>query len=92
MKNIQERIKAILVDEMEIDIDLAVEKANLTNNRQDTYECLSVFEDIAMDSLMLVDFISNLEIEFDIKIQLKDFDNIKTFKDIAIMISHRLSE
>lgn len=91
MNEIQIRIKEILVNEIEINFETAIKNANLRNNMQNSYEHISLYDDAGMDSLMLVDFISSLEIEFDLNLQLKDFDNIKTIEDVTLMITQKLS-
>ncbi|MEG0518842.1 MAG: phosphopantetheine-binding protein [Bacteroidales bacterium] len=92
MEEIKTRIKDILVNEIEVNLEAAIQNANLKNNMQNSYEHISLFDDAGMDSLMLVDLISSLEIEFELDLQLQDFENLKTIEDLALMVTQKLSK
>lgn len=65
-----EKVKDILVDQLDVDEDVITLEANVVN-------------DLGADSLDVVDIVMSLEEEFDIEIPDDEFENVKTVGDIV---------
>ena len=77
MQDIQEKVKAFLVDELEIDEEKIFDEALLR-------------DDLAIDSLEVVDIIVFVEREFGFKMKPEDFRTIKTYGQFCRVIQERL--
>lgn len=65
-----EKVREILVDQLELDEDVVTMEANVVN-------------DLGADSLDVVDIVMSLEEEFDIEIPDEEFEHVKTVGDIV---------
>ena len=74
---IEERIKNFLVEDMEIDAEKILPDARLK-------------EDLAIDSLEVVDTVVFVEREFGFKMKSEEFKNIKTFGQFVDYITERV--
>lgn len=73
--NIEEKVKGIVVDQLEVSIDkLSAE---------------TTFEDIDADSLDIVELVMALEEEFDLEISDQEIENIKNIGDIVKYIESK---
>ena len=77
MNDIQEKVKAFLVDELEIDEEKIMDDASLR-------------EDFAIDSLEVVDIIVFVEREFGFKMKPEDFRTIKTYGQFCQFIQEKI--
>ncbi len=77
LNDIQEKVKAFLVDELEIDEEKIMDDASLR-------------EDFAIDSLEVVDIIVFVENEFGFKMKPEDFRTIKTYGQFCQFIQEKL--
>ena len=77
LNDIQEKVKAFLVDELEIDEEKIMDDASLR-------------EDFAIDSLEVVDIIVFVEREFGFKMKPEDFRTIKTYGQFCKFIQEKL--
>ena len=77
LNDIQEKVKAFLVDELEIDEEKIADEASLR-------------EDLAIDSLEVVDIIVFVEREFGFKMKREDFRTIKTYGQFCQFIQEKL--
>ena len=77
LNDIQEKLKAFLVDELEIDEEKIMDEASLR-------------EDFAIDSLEVVDIIVFVEREFGFKMKPEDFRTIKTYGQFCKFIQEKL--
>ena len=68
-----EKVKAIIVDQLDVDENDVVESANIQ-------------DDLGADSLDIVDLVMSFEEEFDIEIPDDQVENIKTVGDIVKFI------
>ena len=73
--NIEEKVKGIVVDQLEVSID------KLTAE--------TTFEDIDADSLDIVELVMALEEEFDLEISDQEIENIKNIGDIVKYIESK---
>jgi acyl carrier protein len=71
-----EKVKSIIVDQLDVDEDKVVEKANIQ-------------DDLGADSLDIVDLVMSFEEEFDIEIPDEDVENIKTVGDVVKYIEDK---
>jgi acyl carrier protein len=79
MKNdIYEKIKNIIIEKFDIKTNQLTKKLRLK-------------EDLGADSLDLVEFIMDLEKEFNINISDEEADKINTIEDCLIYIKHKTS-
>lgn len=78
IKEIKEKVKAFLIDEMEIDPEKIVDDARLK-------------EDMGIDSLEVVDIVVLVEQEFDFKMKPEDFKNLVTFDQFCRFIAERVA-
>lgn len=85
VEEIKDKIKSILIDEIEIDLNLIVSPLGLP------IEEMSIFDDFGIDSLALVDLVACLETEYNIQLRLIDFDNNKTINTISAMLYDRVN-
>jgi len=74
--NIQDKVKSIVAEQLEIDID------SLTME--------TTFEEIDADSLDIVELVMALEEEFELEISDQEIENIKTVGDIVKYIESRI--
>ncbi|NLY38952.1 MAG: acyl carrier protein [Firmicutes bacterium] len=74
--NIQDKVKSIVAEQLEIDID------SLTME--------TTFEEIDADSLDIVELVMALEEEFELEISDQEIENIKTVGDIVKYIEPRI--
>lgn len=65
-----EKVREILVDQLDVDEDAVTMEANIQN-------------DLGADSLDIVDLVMSLEEEFDCEIPDEEIENIKTVGDIV---------
>ena len=77
LNDIQEKVKAFLVDELEIDEEKIMDDASLR-------------EDFAIDSLEVVDIIVFVENEFGFKMKQEDFRTIKTYGQFCQFIQENI--
>lgn len=77
LSEIEERVKAFLVDELEIDEAKIVREGRLK-------------EDMGIDSLEVVDIAVLVDQEFGVKIRIEDFRDHKTFGDFCDFIWTKL--
>ena len=77
LKDIQEKVTAFLVNELEIDESKIQGDARLK-------------EDLGIDSLEVVDVVVLVEQEFGFKMKPEDFKTIKTFDEFCSFIVERL--
>jgi len=77
IKEIKEKIKGFLVDEMEIDAEKITPEARLK-------------EDLNIDSLEVVDIIVLVEQEFGFKMKPEDFKELKTFDQFCQFIATKI--
>lgn len=68
-----EKVKAIIVDQLDVDENDVVESANIQ-------------DDLGADSLDIVDLVMSFEEEFDIEIPDEEVEKIKTVGDIVKFI------
>ena len=78
INEIQEKVNAFLVDELEIDEAKIADDARLK-------------EDLGIDSLEVVDVIVLVEQEFGFKMNREDFKDLKTYGDFCQFIAGRLA-
>ena len=78
INEIQEKVNAFLVDELEIDEAKIEDDARLK-------------EDLGIDSLEVVDVIVLVEEEFGFKMNREDFKDLKTYGDFCQFIAGRLA-
>ncbi|MBR6345802.1 MAG: acyl carrier protein [Bacteroidales bacterium] len=78
LAEIQEKTKAFLVDELEIDEEKIVPEASLR-------------EDLGIDSLEVVDVVVLVEQEFGLKMKPEDFKVIKTYGDFCGFILEKVA-
>ena len=78
INEIQEKVNAFLVDELEIDPSKIADDARLK-------------EDLGIDSLEVVDVIVLVEQEFGFKMSREDFKDIRTYGDFCQFIADRLA-
>ena len=78
INEIQEKVNAFLVDELEIDEAKIADDARLK-------------EDLGIDSLEVVDVIVLVEQEFGFKMNREDFKDLKTYGDFCQFIANRLA-
>ena len=78
INEIQEKVNAFLVDELEIDEAKIADDARLK-------------EDLGIDSLEVVDVIVLVEQEFGFKMSREDFKDIRTYGDFCQFIADRLA-
>jgi len=78
INEIQEKVNAFLVDELEIDESKIEDDARLK-------------EDLGIDSLEVVDVIVLVEQEFGFKMNREDFKDLKTYGDFCQFIANRLA-
>ena len=78
INEIQEKVNAFLVDELEIDEAKIADDARLK-------------EDLGIDSLEVVDVIVLVEQEFGFKMNREDFKDLKTYGDFCQFIADRLA-
>ena len=78
INEIQEKVNAFLVDELEIDEAKIEDDAHLK-------------EDLGIDSLEVVDVIVLVEQEFGFKMNREDFKDLKTYGDFCQFIAGRLA-
>ena len=78
INEIQEKVNAFLVDELEIDESKIEDDARLK-------------EDLGIDSLEVVDVIVLVEQEFGFKMSREDFKDLKTYGDFCQFIAGRLA-
>ena len=78
INEIQEKVNAFLVDELEIDESKIEDEARLK-------------EDLGIDSLEVVDVIVLVEEEFGFKMNREDFKDLKTYGDFCQFIANRLA-
>ncbi|MCI8441439.1 MAG: acyl carrier protein [Provencibacterium sp.] len=71
--DIFEKVKEVLVDQLDVDEELVTSEASVT-------------DDLGADSLDLVDLVMELENEFDVEIPDEDIQSIKTVGDIVAYI------
>jgi acyl carrier protein len=71
-----EKLKAILVDQLDVDEDAVTMESSIT-------------EDLGADSLDVVDMVMSLEEEFDMEIPDEDIENMKTVGDIVKFIESK---
>ena len=76
-KKIEERIKAFLTEELEIEEDKITPGARLK-------------EDLGIDSLEVVDVVVEVEKSFGYKMKPEDFKDIKTYKEFCDFLSDRV--
>ena len=76
IKEIQEKVKAFLIDEMEIDEEKIVDDARLK-------------EDLGIDSLEVVDIAVLVDKTFGFKIKPEEFKDLKTFGQFCGYISQK---
>ncbi|MBR1872248.1 MAG: acyl carrier protein [Bacteroidales bacterium] len=76
-KQIEERIKAFLTEELEIEEDKITPGARLK-------------EDLGIDSLEVVDVVVEVEKSFGYKMKPEDFKDIKTYKEFCDFLSDRV--
>ena len=74
--NIQDKVKSIVAEQLEIDID------SLTMD--------TTFDEIDADSLDIVELVMALEEEFELEISDQEIENIKTVGDIVRYIESRI--
>lgn len=74
---IKDKIKGVLIDEMEIDPEKILPDARLK-------------EDLGIDSLEVVDIIVLVEKEFGFKMKPEDFKELKTFDQFCQFISQKI--
>ena len=77
INEIQEKVNAFLVDELEIDESKIEEEARLK-------------EDLGIDSLEVVDVIVLVDQEFGFKMRPEDFKELKTYGQFCQFIADRL--
>jgi len=77
LSEIQEKVKAFLVDELEIDEEKVVPEGLLK-------------EDMGIDSLEVVDIAVLVEQQFGVKIKIEDFRDHRTFGDFCNFIHSKL--
>lgn len=68
-----EKVKAILVDQLDVDEDAVSMES-------------SIADDLGADSLDIVDLVMSLEEEFDVEIPDEEIETIKTVEDIVKFI------
>ncbi|MBR5532116.1 MAG: acyl carrier protein [Bacteroidales bacterium] len=78
-KIIEEKVKAFLIDDLEIEEDKIFEDARLK-------------EDIGIDSLDFVDIVVIVERNFGFKIKPEEMINVTTLKDFYEYIEQKVSE
>lgn len=78
LAEIQEKTKAFLVDELEIEEEKIVPEASLR-------------EDLGIDSLEVVDVVVLVEQEFGLKMKPEDFKVIKTYGDFCAFILEKVA-
>ena len=78
INEIQEKVKAFLVEELEIDEAKIADDARLK-------------EDLGIDSLEVVDVIVLVEQEFGFKMSREDFKDIRTYGDFCQFIADRFA-
>ena len=78
INEIQEKVKAFLVEELEIDEAKIADDARLK-------------EDLGIDSLEVVDVIVLVEEEFGFKMSREDFKDLKTYGEFCQFIAGRLA-
>ena len=78
INEIQEKVNAFLVDELEIDEAKIADDARLK-------------EDLGIDSLEVVDVIVLVEQEFGFKMNREDFKDLKTYGEFCQFIADRLA-
>ena len=78
INEIQEKVNAFLVDELEIDESKIEDDARLK-------------EDLGIDSLEVVDVIVLVEEEFGFKMQREDFKELKTLEDFCLFIQKHIA-
>ncbi len=74
--DVKEKVKSIIADQLEIDID------KLTME--------TTFEEIDADSLDIVELVMTLEEEFDMEISDEEIENIKSVGDVVKYIEPRV--
>ena len=77
IKEIEEKVKSFLIDELEIDEDKIHGDARLK-------------ADMGIDSLEVVDVVVLVEKEFGIKMKAEDFKEVKTFDQFCSFIQNKL--
>ncbi len=78
-KNIFEKVKSIIVDQLDVDEDKVVELANIQ-------------DDLGADSLDVVDLVMSFEEEFEVEIPDDQIENIKTVGDIVKYIEDNIKD
>ncbi len=79
LSEIQEKIKAFLTEEFE------VEEASIKPTAQ-------LKKDLGIDSLEVVDIVVEVEKEFGVKIKSEDFKEVKTFGDLCEFIERKVND
>lgn len=74
-----DKVKELLVDQLDVDEELVTMEASIT-------------DDLGADSLDLVDLVMELENEFDTEIPDEDIQNIKTVGDVVSYIEKMKAE
>ena len=78
IEQIEEKVKAFLVEELEIDEDKIYGEARLK-------------EDMGIDSLEVVDVVVLVEQEFGFKMKPEDFKELKTFDQFCQFIAQKVA-
>lgn len=78
IEQIEEKVKAFLVEELEIDEDKIYGQARLK-------------EDMGIDSLEVVDVVVLVEQEFGFKMKPEDFKELKTFDQFCQFIAQKVA-
>ena len=77
-KVVEEKVKAFLVEELEIDEEKITPDATLKN-------------DLGIDSLEVVDVVVLVENEFGYKMKPEDFKELKTLEDFCLFIQKHIA-
>lgn len=77
IKEIKDKVRAFLIDEMEIDEEKITDQALLK-------------DDMGIDSLEIVDIVVLVEKEFGFKMRPEDFKDLKTFDQFCQFIASRV--
>ena len=75
---IEEKVKSILIDEMEIDEDKVYNEANLK-------------DDMGIDSLDYIDIVVIVDKIFEFKIKPEEMSNVKTFSEFCDYIEKKIA-
>lgn len=75
-EDIEQKVKAFLVDDFEIDAEKLLPDARLK-------------EDLGIDSLVIVDIVVDVQRTFGFKVQRKDLDPVKTLADFYTYIEEK---